>query len=92
MSCGCSSCLSGHKGQKLKIKSSLMAALLFIVIASPELFGVMQNLLGNISRVATPAGVPTAFGLVLHAAVFGLITYAMMGFKKGGGAGARRGW
>lgn len=66
----------------MKVKASLMAALLFIVIASPELFGIMQSLLGSLVRVATPSGVPTAFGLVLHAAVYGLITYGLMHRKS----------
>lgn len=65
-----------------KVKASVMSALLFIVIASPELFGLMQSLLGGLARVATPGGVPTAFGLLLHGAVFGLVVYAMMQRKK----------
>jgi hypothetical protein len=81
MSCGCSTCFSSHKSKKMKIKASILAALLFIVIASPELFGVMQNLLGGLVKVASPGGVPTAAGLVLHALVYGLISYGMMSYK-----------
>lgn len=82
MSCGCSTCLSGSNNKKIKIKASLLAALLFIVVASPELFGLVQNLLGGLVRVASPAGVPTAAGLVLHALVYGGISYGMMSFNK----------
>ena len=89
MTCGCATCFSSPNNKKLKIKASLLAALLFIVVASPELFGVVQNLLGGLVRVASPAGVPTAFGLVLHALVYGGITYGMMNLKPSGG-GARR--
>lgn len=81
MSCGCSTCFSSDKSKKMKIKASLLAALLFIVIASPELFGIVQNLVGGLVRVASPAGVPTAAGLVLHAAVYGLVSYGMMSYK-----------
>lgn len=81
MACGCSTCLSGHKSKKLKIKASVIAALLFIVIASPELFGLMQKLLGSVIRVASPGGTPTAAGLLLHGLVYGLITYFAMGIK-----------
>ncbi len=80
-SCGCNSCLTGKHGKKLKIRASIMAALLFIVIASPEVFGFMQKILGGLVRVASPAGVPTAAGLVLHGLVYGLITYGLM-YKK----------
>ena len=81
MTCGCAWCpKSGDQG--VKIKASVMSALLFVVIASPELFGVMQSLLGSLVRVASPAGVPTATGLVLHAVVFGLLVFALMQRKK----------
>jgi hypothetical protein len=78
MGCGCPWC---PESSKTKIKASIMAALLFIIIASPELFGIMQSLLGGIVRV-TSGGVPTAFGLVLHAVVYGLITFGLMHYKK----------
>jgi hypothetical protein len=81
MTCGCSTCFSSNKSHKMKIKASLLAALLFIVVASPELFGLVQNLVGGLVRVASPAGVPTAAGLVLHALVYGAISYGMMSYK-----------
>jgi len=59
-----------------------MAALLFAVIASPQLFGIMQGLLGSLFRVAAPGGVPTLAGLALHAVVYGLVVYFIMHAKK----------
>lgn len=85
MSCGCNSCLSGKHGKQLKIKASIMAALLFIVLASPEVFGFMQKALGSVVKI-TSGGVPTAAGLVLHGLVYGLVTYGLM-YKKHAGMG-----
>ncbi len=81
MTCGCAFCLSGNKSTSLKIRASVMAALLFVVIASPEVFGIVQKLFGGIARV-TVNGVPTAFGLLLHGLVYGLLSYLLMGIKK----------
>ena len=80
MPCNCPTCFSGHQSKKMKIRASLLAALLFVVIASPELFGLMQSLLGRVVKVAV-GGVPTAAGLILHALVYGLISYGMMSYK-----------
>lgn len=77
MSCGCGNCLNGKHGYKLKIKASVMAGLLFVVLASPEVFGFMQKIAGGLFRVAN-AGVPTAAGLLLHAFVYGLVTFGLM--------------
>ena len=82
MGCGCPMCPS-HQGMKLR--ASLMAAALFAVVASPQLFGVVQNLLGGLVRV-TSGGVPTLPGLLLHAAVYGLIVYLLMHRKQRCGA------
>ena len=81
MSCNCPSCLSGYKSKHIKVKASVMAALLFVVIASPEVFGLVQKLVGGLVRV-TSNGVPTAFGLLLHGLVYGLLSYLLMGLKK----------
>ncbi len=81
MGCNCPSCLTGHKSSSLKLKASIMAALLFVVIASPEVFGIVQKLVGGIVRV-TSNGVPTAFGLLLHGLVYGTLSYLLMGLKN----------
>lgn len=65
-----------------KLMASVQAALLFAVIASPQVFALMQQLLGGLFRVTTTGGVPTNAGLVLHAAVYGGIVYLLMLHKK----------
>lgn len=65
-----------------KLMASVQSALIFAVIASPQLFALMQQLLGGLFRITSTAGVPTTAGLVLHAVVYGLIVYALMHYKK----------
>lgn len=74
-SCGCSLCPHG------KARASIAAALLFVVLASPDTFALVQRILGSLIRI-TSAGVPTPAGLIVHSAVFGLITYLLMTRKR----------
>lgn len=60
-----------------KIIYSLQAALLFLVIASPIMYRVVQAIFGRLFTVAVN-GCPTVAGLFLHTVVFGLIVYVMM--------------
>lgn len=73
MSCPC---LSKQK----KMVASIKAVILFLIFASPMTFKVVQGILGK--WVASTYGVPTTAGLVLHAVLFGLVTYALMGGIK----------
>ena len=84
MGCGCASCKSHDN---IKARASIVSALLFAVIASPQLFAVMQGLLGGLVRVTGASGVPTWAGLVLHSVVFGVVVYAWMHVAKRGGCG-----
>ena len=59
--------------------ASLKAALLFLIIGSPFMYKLTQNLLGGLLKISSN-GCPTMGGLVLHAVVLGLITYVLMGF------------
>lgn len=61
-----------------KMRISIFAGLLFLVIASPMLFKVMRNLLGN--WVASASGCPTNSGLILHTVVFILLTRLSMDY------------
>ena len=63
-----------------QIKLSLLSALVFLLISSPEMYRVTSNVLGN--WIANAAGCPTAAGLLTHTAVFGLIVYALMKIKS----------
>ena len=71
-----------------KIQASLVAALLFFVISSPFTYKFVDNIVGSIVRAIIPqaagffkiaeAGCPTNYGLAVHAAVYGIITYFLM--------------
>lgn len=73
--CGC----NGAKAQQ-KFLISLMSALVFFVIANPDTFRLTRRVFGT--WVSTPTGCPSARGLVLHTAVFLLVTWGMMNIKK----------
>tara|TARA_Y100000389_G_scaffold160665_1_gene162894 strand:+ start:2270 stop:3133 length:864 start_codon:yes stop_codon:yes gene_type:complete len=75
--CGC----DGRKQEK-KLFLSLMAALTFFIIASPETFRIMRKFLGK--WVSSPTGCPTSSGLLLHTIVFMLVTWGLMNIKSEG--------
>lgn len=60
-----------------QVSASLLAAVLFFVIGSPFVYGLVQALLGGLVTVARD-GAPTTAGLFLHSVVFGLATLALM--------------
>lgn len=76
MGCGCMLC--PKRVSNPQVRASLMAAVLFFIVASPQLFSLMQQLLGGLVRIAAPGGSPTTAGLVVHAAVYGFAVYALM--------------
>ena len=69
--CGCNG-----KKQEEKFMASLMAGAVFFLVANPEVYRVTRKLIGN--WVATPTGCASTKGLLLHAVVFFLITWALM--------------
>ena len=81
MVCGCRRGLCQGGCGNGKVRASLVSAALFAVVASPQLFGLTQRLLGGLFRVASASGSPTLAGLALHAAVYGLAVYAFMHFR-----------
>jgi hypothetical protein len=72
--CGC-----GGQKQQQKFMASLLGALIFFVIASPEAFRFVRGVAGN--WVATPNGSPSTGGLLLHALVFLLIVWWTMNVR-----------
>ena len=56
--------------------TSAVAGLLFFILANPETFMIVRKFLGN--WVANQYGTPTMYGLLFHAFVFMMITWAMM--------------
>jgi hypothetical protein len=75
LDCGCG-CAGLRKSDVLKGKASLHAALLFFLVANPATFQLMRSVLG--AWVASDGGCPTGPGLILHAVVFGLLTFLIM--------------
>ena len=75
--CGCG-CKGKKQEQKLII--SIMSALVFFAVANPEVFRLTRKVFG--SWVSSPTGCPSTKGLVLHAVVFLLVTWALMNIKK----------
>ena len=73
MSCPC---LSKQK----KIVASIKAVILFLIFASPMTFKLVQGIFGK--WVANMYGLPTGPGLLFHALLFGLVTFALMGGIK----------
>lgn len=69
--CGCDG-----KKQEAKLCVSTMAALLFFLISSPEMYQLTRRLFG--SWVSGPTGCSNTAGLILHSVVFLLITWALM--------------
>jgi len=71
------------------MQAALSAALLFYVISSPFTYRLVDQVVGSVVGAVVPqftsmfkvaeAGCPTNYGLLLHAAVFGLVAYYMMG-------------
>ena len=71
-----------------KVQASLTAALLFFVVSSPFTYKIVDTLIGGVVQTVAPAmtylfkvaesGCPTNYGLLVHSAVFGLVTYYLM--------------
>ena len=69
--CGCNG-----KKQESKFLVSIMAGLLFFLIASPEMFQLTRRIFGQV--IASPTGCPTTDGVVLHSVVYFALTWLLM--------------
>ena len=65
--CGCNG-----KKQETKFLTSLMAGLIFFLIACPEMFQLTRRIFGE--AIASPTGCPSTTGVALHSLVFFLVT------------------
>jgi hypothetical protein len=75
-------------GLSRKTQAALTAALLFYVISSPFTYRLVDSVVGGVVGSVVPqfttlfkiaeAGCPTNYGLLVHAAVYGLVTYHLM--------------
>lgn len=61
-----------------KLQTSAIAALLFYIVSSPITYRIVDGILGGMFKIADPAGCPSGGGLIVHAVVYGLITYLIM--------------
>jgi hypothetical protein len=71
-----------------KVQASLVAMILFYVLSSPFTYRLVDRLVGGVVTAVVPqmasvfkvaeAGHPTQYGLLLHAAVFGLVVHSLM--------------
>lgn len=66
-----------------KFQAPVFSALLFIVIASPTTFKFVNDFISVpvLRTKAVNAGVPTKFGLLLHALVFFALSFAFLSNK-----------
>ncbi len=65
----------------LKISATIQSIIIFIVVSLPFTYRLTNRLLGGIiGKLADASGCPTTLGLIVHALVFGLIIYCLMGF------------
>ncbi len=67
--------------QSVKLSATIQSIIIFIIVSLPFTYKLTNRLLGEIvGRLADSSGCPTTMGLIIHAVVFGLIIYALMGF------------
>jgi len=64
-----------------EVKASVVAAVLFLVISSPQLYKLTHSVVGNQLALAVN-GCPTTAGLLVHTVVFGVVTFMVMKFMK----------
>ena len=57
----------------------LFVTLLFVIVGSPLVYGLTDKLFGLVKLDTVDVdGRPTSFGLIAHAVVFGLATFAYL--------------
>ncbi len=66
-----------------RVLNTLFVAALFLIIANPAVFGLVDRTLGRpiLRTRITDNGVPTRLGLLVHAVVFGALYYFFLAMK-----------
>ncbi len=65
----------------VKLSATIKSVIVFIIVSLPFTYKLTNRLFsGIVGRLADSSGCPTDMGLIIHALVFGLIIYALMGF------------
>lgn len=60
-----------------EVKYSLWAGALYFVVANPVTYGLVNSVLGRVIKISGPGGATQA-GTLIHAAVYGLLTFLLM--------------
>jgi hypothetical protein len=71
-----------RKSPLLKFKYSLYSALAFFLLASPQMFSLVQKIFGSVVSIADANGCPSPIGLVIHTGVFLVLLYIMMSLPR----------
>jgi uncharacterized membrane protein (DUF106 family) len=67
-------------GLSPKLSAAVVAGLMFFIISNPIVYKLVDQLLGGLlGPIATPAGCPTTWGLIVHSAVFAAAAYYGVG-------------
>lgn len=64
-----------------KWKYTLITTIIFLIVANPYTYILVNSLLGKLVKIANPVGCPTTAGLLLHAVVFTLLLRWVMNWK-----------
>jgi hypothetical protein len=60
----------------IKLKAALTAGLMFFIISHPFVYQLVDKVsMGLLGNVASPAGCPTNWGLIVHSIVFAAATF-----------------
>ncbi len=64
----------------LKVSATIQSIIVFLLVSLPFTYKLTDGLLGRIiGRLADSHGCPTMLGIFVHAIVFGLIIFLLMG-------------
>lgn len=67
-------------GVSSKLSAAIVAGLMFFIISNPIVYKLVDQLVGGLlGPIATPAGCPTTWGLIVHSVVFGAAAYYGVG-------------
>lgn len=66
-----------------KLNATIQSVIIFIIVSLPFTYKLTNRLLGGIvGKLADVSGCPTVLGIFIHAIVFGMAIYALMGFFR----------
>lgn len=67
-------------GLSPKASAAVVAGIMFFIISNPIIYKLVDQLVGGLlGPIASPAGCPTTWGLIVHSAVFAAATFYGVG-------------